>query len=144
MSRIKLTLPETFSFTAIIPIRITDINYGNHVGNDAVLSIIHEARMQFFTKHQFTELNCGGVGLMMTDAAIEFKKEMFYGDVAEVKVAATNFTSVGFDIFYRLEKVEAEKRITVALAKTGMVCYDYDRKKITYMPQQVKEALSQK
>ena len=142
MSRIKLTPPDTFSFTAIIPIRISDINYGNHVGNDAILSIIHEARMQLLTKHHFTELNCGGVGLIMADAGIEFKKEIFYGDVLEVSIAAANFSSIGFDLYYRLVKRSGEKMIIVALAKTGMVCYNYDEKKIAQVPQEVKKALA--
>lgn len=142
MSRIKLTLPDTFSFTTTIPIRISDINYGNHVGNDAILSIIHEARMQLLSKHSFTELNCGGVGLIMADAGIEFKQEIFYGDVLEVSIAAVNFSSIGFDLYYRLTKRAAEKTIIVALAKTGMVCYNYDAKKIAQVPQDVKQALS--
>jgi len=36
MARIKILLPEHFSFSCSIPIRITDLNYGNHVGNDTV------------------------------------------------------------------------------------------------------------
>jgi acyl-CoA thioester hydrolase len=135
MSRIKITLPEQFSFTAAIPVRITDLNYGNHVGNDAVLSIIHEARMQFLTHHGCTELNCGGVGLIMSDVGIEFKKEIFYGDVLSVNVAATNFTSIGFDLFYQILNKE---KIVTAVAKTGMVCYDYEKKKIAQVPAEVK------
>ena len=46
MARIKLTLPERFPFTTTIPIRITDLNYGGHVGNDTVLALLHEARVQ--------------------------------------------------------------------------------------------------
>jgi len=34
MQRIKIDLPEFFSFTTPIKIRITDLNYGGHVGND--------------------------------------------------------------------------------------------------------------
>jgi acyl-CoA thioester hydrolase len=139
MSRIKLTLPEQFTFTATIPIRITDLNYGNHVGNDAVLSIIHEARMQFLSHHGFAELNCGGVGLIMSDVGIEFKKEIFYGDVLSVNIAAVNFSSVGFDLYYQI--LNKENLIT-ALAKTGMVCYDYDKKKIAAVPVEVKKKLS--
>lgn len=138
MSRIKLTLPEQFSFTATIPVRITDLNYGNHVGNDAVLSIIHEARMQFLAHHGFAELNCGGVGLIMSDVGIEFKKEIFYGDVLSVNIAAINFTSVGFDLYYQILNKE---NVITALAKTGMVCYDYDKKKIAQVPVVVKEKL---
>lgn len=144
MSRIKIDLPDSFSFTAIIPIRITDINYGNHVGNDAVLSIIHEARMQFLSKHGYTELNLEGIGLIMADVGIEFKKEMFYGDIIEIKIAAKDFTVVGFDLYYLLEKQKDNNKLTVAIAKTGMVCYDYDRKKITAVPATVKEKLMSK
>ena len=140
MSRIKLTLPEQFSFTATIPVRITDLNYGNHVGNDSVLSIIHEARMQFLIHHGFSELNCGGVGLIMSDVGIEFKKEIFYGDVLSVNIASNNFTSVGFDLYY---KILTKDGAVTALAKTGMICYDYDKKKIAAVPVVVKEKLSQ-
>ena len=144
MSRIKIDLPDSFSFTAVIPIRITDINYGNHVGNDAVLSIIHEARMQFLSKHGYTELNLEDVGLIMTNVGIEFKKEMFYGDTIEIKIAATDFTAVGFDLYYLLEKQKDTNRLTVAIAKTGMLCYDYARKKITAVPATVKENMMSK
>ena len=140
MSRIKLTLPEQFTFTATIPVRITDLNYGNHVGNDSVLSIIHEARMQFLIHHGFSELNCGGIGLIMSDVGIEFKKEIFYGDVLSVNIASNNFTSVGFDLYY---KILTKDGAVTALAKTGMICYDYDKKKIAAVPVVVKEKLSQ-
>ncbi|RXK58757.1 thioesterase [Lacibacter luteus] len=139
MSRIKIAYPEAVSFTATIPIRITDLNYGNHVGNDAVLSIIHEARMQFLSHYGYSELNCAGVGLIMSDVGIEFKKEIFYGDVLTIEIAAVNFSSVGFDLFYRLRNKES---IVAALAKTGMICYNYDVKKIAAVPAEVKANLS--
>ena len=61
MARIKIELPEIFSFTTTIPIRITDLNYGGHVGNDTILSIIHEARMQFLKNAGYTELDLEGM-----------------------------------------------------------------------------------
>lgn len=138
MSRIKIALPETFSFTAVIPIRITDLNYGNHVGNDAILSIIHEARMQFLSHHGYSELDLAGVGLIMSDVGIEFKREVFYGDVLSVNIAAVNFTSVGFDLYYQLLNKE---NVVAALAKTGMICYDYSKKKMAHVPAEVKEKI---
>lgn len=139
MSRIKIAFPENISYTATIPVRITDLNYGNHVGNDAVLSIIHEARMQFLAHYGYTELNCGGTGLIMSDVGIEFKKEIYYGDTLSVQIATINFSSVGFDLFYRLLNKE---NIVVALAKTGMICYNYELKKIAAVPAEVKEKLA--
>jgi acyl-CoA thioester hydrolase len=137
MSRIKLQMPEHYSFSTTIPIRISDINYGNHVGNDAVLSLIHEARVQFLAAHGFTELNCGNVGLIMSDAGIEFKKEIFYGDVITAFVTATNFSSIGFDLYYKLQTNEK----AAVLAKTAMICYDYEKKKIARVPEAVQEKL---
>ena len=139
MARSKLSFPEHFHFTAIIPIRITDLNYGGHVGNDAVLSLIHEARSQFLKHHNYTEMNLEGIGLIMNDVTIEFKSEIFYGDVLNVFVAPKDFTRVSFDLYYKLTDSKTEKNF--ALAKTGMVCYDYASKKVVSVPEKARTAL---
>jgi acyl-CoA thioesterase FadM len=142
MTRNKIEMPDLFSFSALIPIRITDLNYGGHVGNDSILSIIHEARVRFLRHFDFEEFNIGGASLIMSDVAIEFKNELFYGDEILAHVAAADFSRVGFTIYYKLEKAGADKSTTVALARTGMVCFDYDLKKIVRVPEIVKEKLS--
>jgi len=141
MARIKITLPPSFSYFALIPIRITDINYGNHLGNDAVLSLVHEARMQYLKSKGFTELEFAGAGLIMSDAAIEFKAEAFYGDAIKAYVTASDFSKVGFELYYKL--VKGEEETTVAIAKTGMVCYDYAKRRVTAVPQEAVEKLSE-
>jgi acyl-CoA thioester hydrolase len=135
MARIKIELPGKFSFQTQIPIRITDLNYGNHVGNDTILSILHEARVQYFQKFELTELEFAGVGLIMSDVAIEFKNEIFYGEKIIAAVTAGEFSKAMFDVFYKLEKESSRQaKILVAVAKTAMVCYDYSRKKIVPIP----------
>lgn len=135
MARLKLIIPSQFSFTTQIPVRITDVNYGGHVGNDAILSIIHEARMQYLHANGYSEISFEGAGLIMSDVAIDFKNEVFYGDTIIAHVTANDFTKVGFDIVYKLEKIKDDKTITVALAKTGMVCYDYQARRIAAVPE---------
>lgn len=130
-------LPENFTFTTLIPIRITDINYGGHTGNDTVLSIIHEARMQFLKSAGYSEMDFAGTGMIMSDAGIEFRNELFYGDVLIASVAIGNISKVSFDLYYKLEKELGGKKILVAAAKTGMVCYDYEKKKIAAVPEEV-------
>ena len=127
-------MPECFSFSTKIPIRITDINYGGHAGNDSILAIIHEARIQFLQQYAYNEKDFAGVGLIMNDVVIEFKKELFYGDVVDVAVTATAFERVSFDIVYKLNILRNGKDIVVATAKTGMVCFNYNSKKITAVP----------
>ena len=143
MQRIRIELPEKFSFTTHIPVRITDINYGNHVGNDTILSIIHEARMQYLQHHGLTELNLGGPGVIMSDVGIQFKHELFYGDVVIASVTAGAFSKVAFDLYYKLEKRSGDQALLVAAAKTGMVCYDYARKKTVSVPDEVKKRLEE-
>ena len=103
MERIKLNLPEQFLFSTNIAVRITDINYGGHVGNDSFLSLIHEARQQFLNYYQYSEMNFAGTSLIMADVAVEYKKELSYGDVVKISVTAIGFDKLGFDIFYLLE-----------------------------------------
>ena len=134
MARIKIELPNSFAFTTSIPVRITDINYGGHAGNDTILSLIHEARIQFLHSHGYSELQFAGAGLIMADVGIEFKNEVFYGEVVLASVAVAEFSKVSFDVYYKLEKQQGEKKVLVAAAKTGMVCYDYTNKKITAVP----------
>jgi acyl-CoA thioesterase FadM len=137
MARIKIELPEEFTFSTKIPIRITDLNYGGHVGNDTVLSLIHEARVQFLKSFGYGELNIEGVSLIMSDAGIEFKAELFYGDVVIAFVTAANFIRAGFDLYYKLMREET----VVAVAKTGMICFNYNKRKVVSVPEKLKEKL---
>lgn len=138
MARIQVALPSSFDFSTEIPIRITDLNYGGHVGNDTVLSLIHEARIQFLKHYGYSETDLEGTGLIMSDAAIEYKNESFHGDILRIYVAVTDIARATFDVVYKIEKVKDGKTFTVAHAKTGMVCFDYTRRKVTAIPEEVK------
>lgn len=142
MARVKIELPEKFSFETQIPIRITDLNYGNHVGNDTILSILHEARVQYLQKFGLAELAFSGVGLIMSDVAIEFRNEILYGEKIIASVTTGEFSKVAFEVFYKLEKETTRGRILIAIAKTAMVCYDYSSKKIAVLPEEARAKLS--
>lgn len=139
MGRIKIELKEPSVFSCSIPVRITDLNYGGHVGNDTILSIIHEARVQYLESLGYSELDLGGVSLIMGDVVIEFKSELFYGDAITASIYCGDFTAVSFDIIYSLES-EKNKR-PVAAAKTGMVCFDYKNRKVTRLPAEARQKL---
>jgi len=142
MERVKINLPEKFSFSTIINIRITDLNYGGHVGNDSFLSLIHEARQQFLIHYGYSELSFAGSALIMADVAIEYRKEISYGEAIKISVTANGFDKLGFDIFYLLEIIQPEKNIVAGKAKTGMMCYDYAAKKKATVPEEAVNKLS--
>ena len=142
MNRIKIELPEQFHFSTTIKIRVTDLNYGGHVGNDSFLSLIQEARQQFLLSHGYEELSIAGVGLIMTDVAIEFKKELNYGDTVKISVAADGFDKLGFDLFYKIELATGVEIQIAGKAKTGMLCFDYEQKRKMTVPEEVIRKLS--
>ena len=144
MSRLKLELPEKLLTSVSIPVRITDINYGNHVGNNSIVEIIHEARVQFLNEHGLTELNVGGMGLIMSELLVEFKNEAFYHDLLEVKIFCGEISRVGFELFYQISVDRNNQPSIIAKAKTGMVSYDYSIKKVSPLSEELRIILSGK
>lgn len=141
MARIKINIPVNNIASVHIRVRISDINYGNHVGNDAFVSIIHEARLQWLQQNDFTELDIAGTGLIMSDLAFEFKTETFYGEDISIRISAGEISSVSFDLYYELTTIRNNEIVLLAKAKTGMVCYDYQNKKIAAISTQLKKLL---
>lgn len=142
MARVKLEMPDNKIVVISVPVRITDINYGNHLGNNSFVSIIHEARAQWLQQHGYTELNIEGTGLILADLMVEFKSESYYGDTIEIAIAVGEISKVSFELYYQLHTKRNDKLILLALAKTGMVCYDYAIKKVVAIPEKLKKILS--
>ena len=132
MPRIKLTLPEKINFETELKLRIYDMNYGAHMGNDSVLSIVHEARVRFLESIGVSERKFYGCSLLMADSAIVYKNQAFYGDRLIVKISVAEIYNYGFELFYLIKnKVSG---VEVARVKTGMVCYNHVKKKIEKTP----------
>jgi acyl-CoA thioesterase FadM len=127
--------------TIKVRVRIGDINYGNHVGNDAFVAIIHEARMQWLQGYGYTELDIEGMGLIMSDLSLEFKNECYYGEEIEITIYASDVGRVNFDLYYSLNTSRKGVDVLLANAKTGMVSYDYNQKKVAQVPEGLKKIL---
>lgn len=132
MPRVKLKPLSEYPFQTEITVRTTDLNYGGHLGNDKLLSLIHEARVAFLARYGWTELDCAGVSLIMGDAAIVFKDEAYAGDVLTVDVAAGEPSKMGFRFFHRISRIADDA--VIAIVETGMACYDYDEQKLKSLP----------
>lgn len=139
MARIKLDLPKEFLFSTDIHVRIGDINYGGHLGNDAVLSLVHEARVRFLKKYGYSEADIEGVGIIMTDAVVVYKSEGFHGDTLIIDVAVVDITRTGCDFLFLLKNKATGKEI--ARAKTGIVFLDYTSRKVVTVPQKFKDTV---
>jgi acyl-CoA thioester hydrolase len=134
MPRVQLDLPSSFNFSCVLTVRASDINYGGHVGNDSILTILQEARILFYRGLGYkNELNFeGSVGHIVADALVVYKSEAFMGDQLQIQIGLGEFSKYGFDMFYRITNAVTEKE--VALGKTGIVFFDYDKRKVAAIP----------
>ena len=67
MGRVKLDMPKEFLFSTEMPVRISDVNYGGHLGNDSVMSMAHETRVRFLAEHGYSELDVCGAGMIQSE-----------------------------------------------------------------------------
>lgn len=132
MSRVKLTLPEKEIFKTKLNVRVSDINYGGHLGNDTVVTLIHEARYRMFNAWGYkSDLEIEGFGTIQLDTAVQYKGEGFHGDEIEVTIYAGDIGSRTFDLFYQLKCGDK----LIALGKTGLGIFDYVEKKLVSVPE---------
>ncbi len=133
MARVTVEAPQRWLHRVRLTVRVADVNYGGHLGNDRVLGLAHEARVRWLAGLGLSEADVGGVGLIMADAALVFRAEAFLGDELDVNLGGTDVRRSGFDLVYRL--VRATDGVEIALVKTGMVCFDYGARKVARIPE---------
>lgn len=137
LQRIQVPMPDTVAFETELTVCIGDINYGNHLANDAVLRLAHEARIRFLAAHGCTELDVFGAGLIMADAAVQYCAQAFHGDVLQVQVAVGHIGSAGFALYTRF--CRRSDGVEIARVKNGLVFFDYADQRVTKTPPAFRE-----
>jgi len=120
-------------FKTTFQVRIGDINYGGHLGNEQYLLLFHDARLKFLNANGFSEMDIGeNVGLIMSEGHVNYKAEVFYGDELTVGVTISEIIKIRFRIDYVVERARDQK--VVATGYTWMVAFDYHRRKVSKIP----------
>lgn len=141
MARLKLDFPDSaFLFSTELPVRITDINGANHLGNDALISMLSEARAQFLVSAGIAETRRDGTGIIVTDLATMYQSESFFPEVLQFEVGMMDFNRYGGDFVFRVSKAASGQ--PVALAKYGFVFFDYENKRVVPIPPGFREAFA--
>lgn len=139
MQRIKIDLPDKFIFSTQISVRVYDVNFAGHLSNDSILSMVHEARIRFLKNWNYSEVDTAGAGIIMFDAALQYKSQGYHGDILIFDVAVENFIRNGCDFIFRITNKVTGKEI--ARAKTGIAFYDYEKNKIVLVPDKFKKLI---
>jgi acyl-CoA thioesterase FadM len=135
MARLQLSFPDDqFCYSTPMTVRVTDINAGNHLGNDSMISMLSEARARFLFEYGVaeTERDGAGAGIIVTDLATTYRAEAHARDNLLFEVGVTDFNKYGGDIIFRVTR-PADGRL-VAMAKYGFVFFDYRTGQVVAMP----------
>lgn len=134
MTRVKLHVPHSLPFTTVIPIRIQDINYGGHLGHDALISLLHEARVRFLQQIGLHEFDASGPSFIMAYLSIAYLHEAHYGDTLSIGIGVSACEKTAVEFCY-IVKTTTEEQPVIAEAITGMVCYNYALRKTLSLPE---------
>ena len=125
---------ENFKFSTEIEVRISDINYGGHLGNDRYLSLFQEARLQYLKQFGFSEISIGdNTSLIMSQSHINFKAEAFWGDRLKILVRISSIKATRFIFDYLILDSQKGERV-IATGYTEMVGFDYQERKVKRLP----------
>ncbi len=138
--RVRIDLPDHFHFQTEVPVYIGHINYGGHLDNALLLSIVSEARLRFLKSMGFTELDVDGTGTVVADAAVQYKAEAFHGDLLSLRIAVLNLERKSCDLFWQMTDSPSGRE--VARGKTGVVFFDYATRKVTEIPAAFRRAIA--
>ena len=134
-TRVQISLPDSFLYSTDITVRSSDLNYGAHVGHDRMLTLIQDARVMMYRSFGYGDERSfeGSVGQVIADAAVQYKSECFLGDVLFIEIGIGASGRSGFDMLYRVTNRTTGKE--AAIAKTGIVCFDYAKRKVAAIPE---------
>ena len=139
MARIEIHLPEQVLFSTDLAIRIADINYGGHLGNDRVLALAQEVRVQWLAGHGLTELDAGGAGLILADAAVVYRAEGRHGMVLRCDLRVGELRSRSVELVYQFTDLASGQEI--ARVMTSVLCFDYAARKVVRLTSALRGAL---
>src|SRR4030042_4639662 len=102
MPKVKLVKKENYEFEYKVILQVTDINYGGHLGNDALVGIIHEARVNLLTALGCSEFDLGDgkTGIIMSDLGVNYLGEGFMFDEIIIHSTIDEISNASFRIFH--------------------------------------------
>lgn len=140
MPRLHFALPDHFRFATDVQIYISHVNYGGHLDNAQLLTLVSEARMRFFKALGYHEGNVEGYGIVVGDLGAQYRSEGFHGEVMRVELEPCDFNKYGFDLVFRMRETGTGR--DVACGKVGIVFVRPEAKQVALVPPAFVERLT--
>lgn len=132
MAKVTIDIPEDFNFSTEIDVLIQHINRADHLANEHIIAFLNEARTRFSDSLDYASIGINSKNFINADLAVIYKSEGHYGDCLNIEVAAQDFSKYGCDFVYKISKKASGG--VVAIAKTAMLHFDYNEKRLAPVP----------
>jgi len=132
--RVRIELPDTLPFATELPVLIEHINEGQHLDNARLLGLVAEGRCRLLAALGFSQVDIGGAGIILADAAVQYRSEAFHGEVLRCAFGLADPHRYGFDLVWQLTETGTGRE--VARGKHGVVAFDYTARRKTPVPEQ--------
>lgn len=139
MARITYPVPEKMGFATELQVYIGHVNYGGHLDNALLLTLVSEARMRFFQALGHTESNVAGLPIVVGDMLAQYLSEAFHGERLRVEMTPADLARCSFDLAWRVTEITQNR--PVAQGKSGIVFIDPQTHRAAPIPPAVREQL---
>ncbi len=140
MARIDIPFDGPVLFRHPIEVRVSDLNYGNHLGHDSLVSLLHEARVRYLDSLGMHESDVDGTAMVIAALAVRYRAEARLGERLSVEIAAGDLSSRMVELCYRVRSLDHDR--VVADASTALVCVDPAAGRAVSVPARLHDALT--
>ncbi|RUR32038.1 thioesterase [Vreelandella andesensis] len=142
MERVTLDFPTA----AIIhrhplTVRVTDMNYGRHLGHDALVSLCHEARVHAFAALGLPEWDMKGYPSVVVDLAVQYQSEARWPDALIIETAVLEPQGKALTVYQRICHADTDK--VVATVRVNQLLLDLSTGRPVKVPDDVTQAIAQ-
>lgn len=127
-----ITSVEKYLFIEKYRVRVSDVNYGNHLDFSALVRMLGDVRGIFLKRNGYHDMDIGGVGVITTNLNVNYRKEAFFDDELIIGLNFNKISKLRVNLIF--EVLDRKSKLEVAQATMGLAFYDYHKKKPVPIP----------
>lgn len=116
-------------------VMVYDLNYGNHLAYDSLLSILHEVRLRWLKSINVELMEnsiTDSIGLLVTHLNVSYKSEARYSDKLEISMNVSNINKSRFTLNHIV--LNLTTNMITSEAEIEIACFDTNIKKCVRIP----------
>ena len=140
MAKVQLQYPGNTLISHEVTVRFGDLSLAAHLGFDYQVNLIHDALATFmdYLGLDMTDAD-QEIKVIVVDFAIQYLSEAFRKDRLRIDMAVGEIRTKGFALYFKIFNQTRERQ--VAIAKLGLVCFDYSRHASVEIPKETLERI---